>query len=211
MTWHETQTWDEDAFVGEALLELTDALGLHWVINNLDDFPYSTLSRKLVDLETANDLRRNWLQRVMACFPKEWHVPICNDVASAEHFYLALVSHLDQVRFVIHPPRWIKAFQIASYLLGLVTIIALLMVVAHPQPFSWLQPKVITVQVAPMLGAILGFIAYFGERRFRKNRAATVSQCVRQELRTAINHAFAHPITKTSGEMAVLSQLDFAE
>jgi len=205
--WHRSKTWNETAFTNTALAELTTALGMRLVISELDEFEEPDPDISLVDPRVVSELRNDWLTRAYDYFPNDWRPVIKARVASAENFYLALISHLDQVRFAIKTPLWIRATRCFATALALLTVAAVVLAIVEPFGTAPTHAFIIAAEFFPITAAVLGLISAIGRERFRSRRALTVAGCVRQELRAAITHGFGRPITEVSEEMPLLSQL----
>jgi len=207
MGWHKAQTWSEAAFLNNALPELTNAMGLHLIISDLDRPHDSELDYALIDPQTVAELREDWVRRAARCFPEQWFNVINNRVASADNFYLNLVSHLDQVRFTVAAPKWIGALRGIAVGLAMLTVLALSLVIRQPFGPALTHTTIVVAEVAPLLAAVLGIASAIGRDKFRSKRAQLISDNVRRELRTAIVHGFGRPITELAQEVEVLKEL----
>ena len=205
--WNRARAWDEEAFLGLAVPELTTALGLRLIIGDLDYYEDPDPAVSFVDPGAVANLRYDWIYRVYACFPDEWHPVIKKEIASADNFYLALISHLDQVRFAIRTPRWIRATKYAAVALVAITIAAVVLAIVAPFEAIPVHTFVVIGELAPITAAVFGIISAVGRDRFRRRRARLVSEQVRQELRAAIEHGFTRPISRVASELAVLREL----
>ena len=207
MVWHKAKTWNETAFVGHALPELTNAMGLHLIISDLDRPHGSDLDYALIDPGTVAQLRADWVRRAASCFPEEWHTAIDNCVASTDNFYLALVSHLDQVRFSIRAPKWIGLVRGLALTFAFMAVAAFAIIIGHPYGIQPAHALIVAAEVLPIVAAILGFAGALGRDFFRQKRAAVISDRVRDELRAAIHHSFGRPVTQFASEMDMLKEL----
>jgi len=205
MVWQLAKTWDETAFVGHALPELTHAMGLHLVLNDLDNYQDSD-DITFVDPTVLERLRADWVARAAAFFPPEWHQTINNRVASAENFHLALVAHMDQVRFSLRAPAWVRACRALAIALAVLAVVAIVLLF-EPLGLARTHATVLAAELLPVGAAAFGLAAALGREGFRGTRALSVSDNVRQELRAAIVHAFGRPISEMAVELELDSQL----
>jgi len=211
MVWHKATAWNEDAFLRQALPELTTTMGLHFVLDDLDNYQDSDTDISLIDPEEIAQLRKDWLLRAKACFPDEWHRTITSRVASPDNFYLTLVAHLDQVRFTMQPPAWIKVMRNLAIGFAFATLLAIALVIIEPFSGFPTQAAVVVGEVMPILAAGFGLSAAVGRDTFRTHRAQAVSTQINRELAGAIRHAFVRPISEAAAEMTLLKELSWDE
>jgi len=206
-TWNKPKEWNEAAFVQQAVSELTTVLGLRLVISELDEWEIPNPDVTVVDSRMVAELRRDWLARALACFPNDWHAVIKKRVIAHETFCLSLVSHLDQVRFAIRTPRWIRATRYAALLLVALTVAAVALAIGQPYGPAPTHAFIVIAEFAPLTAAVLGITSAVGRDRFRRLRAQIVSDAVRAELTATVTQGFGRPISEASTELAVLSEL----
>ncbi|MCL1800113.1 MAG: hypothetical protein FWG25_01955 [Promicromonosporaceae bacterium] len=191
--------WNDSAFVARALPALTDALGLYLVLDHLD--AYLRISPDQTDFSYVNplvveQLRAEWIDDARRHLPGAVHAEVAEKVASAENFRIALVGHLDQVPFPPGIPKWVRLLKVFAVGLTALAVFTVLYVIFHGMPVHYLSGPILAAELMVVGAGVCAMTSLVARDRYQSRLLATVSTAVRQELRMAIQHGFANPITE---------------
>ena len=128
--------------------------------------------------------------------PEALHAEVEEKVASAENFRIALVGHLDQVPFPPGVPKWVRLLKFLAVALTALAVFTVLYVVFHGMPIHYLYGPILAAELMVVGAGVCAMTSLVARDRYHSRLLATVSTAVRQELRMAIQHGFANPITE---------------
>jgi hypothetical protein len=181
---------------------------MHMVIHHIDKYQSAEAqtSFSLIDPREVVRLREEWISDAASRFPtilrdrRTWESDIRARVATADTFRLALLAHLDQVRLANRVPYWIDITRgvAIGMLVAFLAVGALIII----EPFGDTSGRngIIALEVFAGIALLCGLISAVAHDRFRAKRSKVISEAVRSELKLAISHCFAKPISQLSAE-----------
>jgi hypothetical protein len=150
--------------------------------------------------ETVQQLRTEWLTDAARHFPQHARQWLDEAVVSAADFRISLIGHLDQVQVSLKPTPLVRNLRRTAVLFAIatVTLALVLGLTAVYREFS--QPLLIATEVMACASAAVWVAYLVVQDRFRTTRTTEISNSLRSELRQAIFHGFARPVSKVAAE-----------